>query len=115
MASVVGELVVNVGGKEYTLRLGFRELGKLQDEFGQDLAPFMQAHEEGLVPNFNAVVRLVEVSLSRYHPDAGPDVADDILASEMSIFGKLMAAAFPAPEEPQKPQKPAAKKTRAAV
>jgi len=111
MAKVLGEMDVEVDGETYTLRLGFRELGKLQDEFGQDLAPFMSAHESGTLPSFTAIVRLVEVALARHHPEAGPDVADAILQQDMSVFGRLMAVAFPDPEAAA----PAAKKKRAAA
>lgn len=95
MAKVVGDLSVKAGGKDYVLHLGFRALGTLQDELGRDLAPIMSAFEEGGLPNFGVLVRVIEVALVRYHPGVGPEVADAVLAENPTCFADLLVTAFP--------------------
>ncbi|ABN75749.1 hypothetical protein Rsph17029_0636 [Rhodobacter sphaeroides ATCC 17029] len=84
-----------VGGRAVTLHLGMRGLGKLQDEFGQQLEPILGAFEEQRLPHFGAIVRVVEVALERHHPEAGSDLADDIVAEHPQVFAQLLEAAFP--------------------
>lgn len=114
MAKVVGDLPVPVGDKTYILHLGFRAIAQLQDEFGRDLGPIIGAFESGKLPDFRAIVRLIEVSLERYHPGATSEIADEILAENPKIFAELLSTAFPAPEQ-AKPGGAAAKKRTRAV
>jgi hypothetical protein len=97
MAKMLGEVNVSVGGKEYCLRLTMRGIATLQDEFGQNLDPILSL-KEGELPHFGICLRVVELALQRHHPEAGADVADDILTQDMTIFGKLLEAAFPQAE-----------------
>ncbi|RWR31355.1 hypothetical protein D2T31_04980 [Sinirhodobacter populi] len=97
MAEFTGEFSHTVGGKTYRLALGLRGIAVLQQELGKDLAPLQI--EDGDHADFNVLLRVVEVALQRHHPDAGPEVAEEILASDLSIWARLVAAAFPdAPE-----------------
>lgn len=117
MAKVIGDLPIKVGEEQFTLHLGFRSIATLQDEFGRDLKPIMEAFEDGELPDFRAIVRIVEVSLTRYHPDAGPDVADAIMAENPTVFVDLISAAFPgaaAGDAKAAGSSPAKKRTRAA-
>ena len=97
MAKMLGDVNVSVGGQEYCLRLTMRGIATLQDEFGQNLEPIL-ALQPGELPHFGVCLRVVELALKRYHPDAGPDVADDILTQDMTIFGTILEAAFPQSE-----------------
>jgi len=94
MAKQMGELLVKHDGVEYRLCLTNRSIGVLQDEYGRDMAAIMPS--DGGVPNFGAIVRAVELSLSRYHSDvASADLADDIVGVDRSVFGDLLAVTFP--------------------
>ena len=97
MAKMLGEVNVSVGSETYCLRLTMRGIATLQDEYGQNLEPILGLKEDQL-PHFGVCLRVVELALQRYHPDAGPEVADDILTQDMGIFGQLMEAAFPQAE-----------------
>lgn len=97
MAKMLGEVNVSVGGESYCLRLTMRGIATLQDEYGQNLEPIL-ALKKGELPHFGVCLRVVELALQRYHPEAGPDVADDILTQDMAIFGTLLEAAFPQAE-----------------
>jgi hypothetical protein len=97
MAKMLGDLTVSVGGQEYCLRLTMRGIATLQDEFGQNLEPILNV-KAGQLPHFGVCLRVVELALKRYHPEAGPEVADDILSEDMMIFGRLLDTAFPAVE-----------------
>jgi len=97
MAKMLGEVNVSVGNDRYCLRLTMRGIAALQDEYGQNLDPILNI-KEGELPHFGVCLRVVELALHRYHPEAGPDVADDILTQDMAIFGQLLEAAFPQAE-----------------
>lgn len=97
MAKMLGEIDVNVGGESYCLRLTMRGIATLQDEYGKNLEPIL-ALKKNELPHFGICLRVVELALHRHHPDAGPDVADDILTQDMTIFGTLLEAAFPQAE-----------------
>lgn len=94
MAKMLGEVDVSVGSKNYCLRLTMRGIATLQDEYGQNLSPILGI-KDGELPHFGVCLRVVELALQRYHPDAGPDIADDILTQDMAIFGQILEAAFP--------------------
>jgi hypothetical protein len=95
MAKPIGDIEVALDGATYTLHMGFRELGVLQSEFGRNLVPLLVKPDDGELPDLAAYLRVVEVSLRRYHPQAAPTVADDIMAADIGIVAKLLAAAFP--------------------
>jgi hypothetical protein len=107
MAKMLGEVDVSVGGKEYCLRLTMRGIATLQDEFGQGLEPILNI-KPGELPHFGVCLRVVELALKRHHPDATADDADDILTQDMAIFGKVIEAAFPVPEDDTAGKKKAA-------
>jgi hypothetical protein len=104
MAKMLGEVDVTVGGKEYCLRLTMRGIAALQDEYGQGLEPILNI-KAGELPHFGVCLRVVELALKRHHPEATADDADDILTQDMTIFGKVIEAAFPVPEEDDAPGK----------
>ena len=94
MTKKMGELRVKREGKEYRLCLTNRAVGVLQDEYGTAMAPLMPT--DGSVPHFGAIVRAVELSLQRYHPEeATADLADDLLGSDRAVFGGLLDVTFP--------------------
>lgn len=97
MEGITGEVTAQHGGKEYRLYLGMRGIGRLQEEYGKDLAPLMADPDaaKGGVPDMGPLVRVVEVSLLRYHPDADPYLADDLLRTDLSLPGRLIASAIP--------------------
>lgn len=95
MAHAIGDLDVRIGEQTYTLHMGFREIGTLQQDYGLNLAPLLTQPEAGGLPDLLAFVRCVEVALTRYHKGSDPTVADDILAVDPQIVPKLLAVAFP--------------------
>lgn len=95
MAQIVGDFDVALNGATYVLHMGMAQLGTLQDEFGTDLAPFMVLPKPGSLPRFSAYVRLVEVALNRYHPDAPDTLAGDLVTANPMVVAELLAAAFP--------------------
>lgn len=97
MAKMLGEVNVSAGGKTYCLRLTMRGIATLQDEYGQNLAPILNL-QPGELPHFGVCLRVIELALQRHHPEAGPEVADDILTQDMGVFGELLEAAFPQAE-----------------
>ena len=100
MAQVVGDIDVTLDGVTYTLHMGMRELARLQDDFGQDLAPYFMPVAAGGLPKFGAYLRMVEVSLDRWHGGVPDTVAEDILAARPGIVAELLAAAFPSAKLP---------------
>lgn len=106
MQTITGEVAVTHGGQEYRLFLGMRGIGKLQEEFGKDLAPFMGLEDDGddkAIPEMTPLLRVIEVSLARYHPEADPYLADALLAADLGLPGKLIAAAIPGAEREAPP------------
>lgn len=104
MTKKMGELTVKHDGKEYRLCLTNRLIGQLQDEYGNNMEALMPP--DGGVPHFGAIVRTVELALTRHHGnEATPDLADDLLGSNREVFGELMAATFP-DMKGAKPKKP---------
>lgn len=94
-AQITGEVTATHDGSEYTLLLGLRGIAKLQEEYGADLAPLSKMGDGDSMPDMNVLLRVVDIALSRYHPDAGEDVAEGLLMADMNLPGKLLAAAFP--------------------
>lgn len=95
MAKIVGDVEVMLDGVTYTLHMGMREIAALQEQFGDELTPFLVPPKAGGLPKFGAYLRMVELALCRYHKDAAPIVAEDILAANLTIVPQLLAAAFP--------------------
>ncbi|MBK4216135.1 hypothetical protein JJJ17_09375 [Paracoccus caeni] len=98
MSAITGEVTVKHAGKTYRLYLGIRGIGHLQQEFGADLAPLFKDDTDldaGVPPEMTPLLRVVELALSRHHTDADDYLADDLLAADMSLPGKLIAAAIP--------------------
>lgn len=97
MSNITGEVVAQHDGKTYRLYLGMRGIGLLQQEFGKDIAPiFAEADASGTaIPDMSALLRVVEVSLHRHHPDADEYTAGDLLGADLSLPGRLIHATFP--------------------
>jgi hypothetical protein len=107
MASIVGEVAVKADGKTWTQRLSLRGLATLQDEYGTDLQQIIGI-EAGAIPHFGAILRVIELALKKHHPEATPDDAEAILTADLSVFGRVIEAAFPAAEVNDAPGKRAA-------
>lgn len=78
-----GELKVPAGGKDYTLRVGTKELAKLEGQFkvtGFDA--IFERLEKGTVEDHLAVAAIV---LERNHP--GDTAAAEVLVDELSLRG----------------------------
>ncbi|MBL1438337.1 MAG: hypothetical protein COB08_019335 [Rhodobacteraceae bacterium] len=107
MSKKMGELTVKHEGKKYRLCLTNRAVGTLQDEYGRDMADLMPP--DGGVPHFGAIVRAVELSLQRHHPDeATVEFADDLLGSDRGVFGDLLGVTFPEMKAESSGKKPKA-------
>jgi len=100
MADITGTLRATLGGAEYTLRLTMRGIAMLQSEFGPDLGGLLSGKfQDGAIPDFNIVLRVVEVALAKGMPDLTADrlreIADDLVTSDQTIVARIMQAAFP--------------------
>lgn len=108
MSDTTGEVTAKLGGKTYRLYLGMRGIGQLQQEFGKDLAPIMEAAggmpeagdgdqaEAASLPDLQALIRVVEVSLARFHSDEADDyLAGDLLQADIGLAPRLIFAAIP--------------------
>lgn len=94
MAQINGVVQVRHGGKSYSLILGMSGLAKLQREYDQSLSIFQEMEEEGKVPDFGALLRVVEIGLERFHGDADPYLADDLMRAKPELPVELVNAAF---------------------
>jgi hypothetical protein len=130
MAEITGEITATFGGTSYRLVLGMRGLALLQAEYGLDLAPILgnpgeappEDPAEGVdpaeaaepdaaqaaqrLPDIGALIRVVEVSLARYHPNADPYLGSDLLQADMSLAPRLIFAAIPQGDEDAAPAPP---------
>ena len=93
---MTGAVQVKHGGVSYQLRLTMRGIAELQAEFGRDIAGLLSGRD-GDIPDFNAVLRLIEVALLKGTPSIDATttsiVAEDIATIE--LVGKVVQAAFP--------------------
>ena len=96
MADVTGALHHSFGGKEYTLRLSFGVLAKMQAKHGNDLKGLMTG-EVGGVPPFDVMLDTVSGALVKGGTSevAAADLADDMLTADPELFTRLLSAAFP--------------------
>lgn len=116
MSVLTGEIGATLGNTSYRLILGLRGIAQLQREYGNGLqgimgSPPQEGGEEGAaLPDFNAYMDVVKVSLQRFHSQAADDldIVEGLLSQDWSLPGRLIAAAFPDAEE-----KPAAGKRKA--
>lgn len=95
---ITGEVSVRFEGKEYTLMLGPRGIGKLQKEYGRRLEPLMEMGQGDDLPDVNVLLRVVDIGLERHHADATEDVAEGLLMGDWGLPGRLIAGAFPTVE-----------------
>lgn len=104
MSAFTGELTEIFGNTEYRLVLGLRGIAALQAEFGKNLDPILSmmgqggdASENKALPDFTVLFRIVALALDRCHKEdaANMDVIEGLLAQDMSLPGRLIAAAFP--------------------
>jgi hypothetical protein len=100
MADITGALSVEHNGARYSLRLTMRGIAKLQEEFGRDIAGLLSG-DVATVPDFGAILRVVEIALAKGNPsmadDKIKDLADDI--ATVDLVGRIVQAAFPDAEE----------------
>jgi len=96
MADITGALSVEHNGTRYMLRLTMRGIAQLQAEFGRDIAGVLSG-EAGAIPDFAAILRIVEVALQKGQPGMIASevaaVADDMATPD--LVGRIVAAAFP--------------------
>lgn len=94
MADVTGALHHDFGGREYTLRLTFGVLAKLQAKHGTDLKGLLTG-EVGKAPPFDVMLDAVSGALVKGGVSDAEDLADDMLTADPELFSRLLAAAFP--------------------
>lgn len=94
VAQITGVVTASHEGLSLRLILGMAGLAKLQDEYGKDLAPLVAMFEDKTMPDFAVLLRVTQIGLERYHPDADPYLADDLLASDITVAVQLINAAF---------------------
>lgn len=116
MSALTGEIPAVLGNTSYRLILGLRGVAELQRDYGNNLHGIMGdasdagGEKEATLPDFNAFIHVVKVSLQRFHPAEADnlDVIEGLLAQDLSLPGRLIAAAFP-----EARQEPAAGKRKA--
>jgi hypothetical protein len=95
MQEATGTHYIEHGGARYALRLSMRGIAQLQSEFGRDIAGILSG--ETSVPDFKALLRVVEISLAKGQPGMTPDqiatLADEIATTD--LVGLIVQAAFP--------------------
>ena len=94
MANVTGIIETKHAGATYRLTLGMSGLARLQEEYGKGLEPLIAMAAGGEAPDFAVLLRVTQVALERFHPDADPYLADDLLAADVGIAVAVMNAAF---------------------
>lgn len=107
MAGLTGEITAVLGNSSYRLVLGLRGIAELQRDYGNNLQGIMgdrpagadagDEAKEAVLPDFDAFMQVVKVSLRRFHPEYAEDldVVEGLLAQDWSLPGRLIAAAFP--------------------
>jgi hypothetical protein len=113
MAHPTGEVDVQHNGKTYTLHLTMRGVAQLQKEFGQNLGPILEV-KPGEMPDFDVLLRVIEIALHKRHRDEEGDLADEILSADMGVFARVIAAAFPQPDAAAPSEAEPGKRTAAA-
>lgn len=101
MADVTGTHYHEHAGTRYAFRLTMRGLATLQAEFGRDIAGILSGGNG--IPDFAAILRIVEVALERGTPSLSPDQVKE-LAEDMAngdLVGAIVKAAFPDAQEDQ--------------
>ncbi|MFN3275447.1 MAG: hypothetical protein ACK41U_12305 [Paracoccus sp. (in: a-proteobacteria)] len=94
MAQITGIVTVRHAGKDYSLMLGMSGLAKLQQDYGKDLAPLVAMFEEKVMPDFAVLLRVTQIALERFHPDADDWLADDMLQHDFSVGARVIREAF---------------------
>lgn len=105
MASLTGNVGVEVDGDEYTLRFGGAALLALEESFGKPWAEvlngFGKAASEGKALPMKDVASIVRCALLRNHPDLTLEDAAElaVLPEVQTALGDAISAAFPAATE----------------
>lgn len=100
MADVTGALHHQFGGKTYTLRLTPRGIAKLQAEHGVNLGGILSGVAQA-IPPFAVLLGVVTEALKKGEglPDGkAEDLADDMMADDISLASRVLAASFPSAE-----------------
>lgn len=99
MADVTGTHHIDHAGARYAFRLTMRGIAELQGEFGRDIAGILTA-KPGDIPDFKAVLRIVEIALAKGSPslpaEQVPAIAEDLASAD--LVAAILQAAFPAVE-----------------
>ena len=95
MTSIRGEVVAKHGDAEYRLVLDFNALAVFETVEGVNALEFLQQQDGSRPMNAGAMISLIYAALRRHHPEAGRDVAGDLLSDDLEILSRLVAAAMP--------------------
>lgn len=102
MADVTGTLRQEHDGKTYALRLTPLGIAALQDAYGNDfLSQLEKVANEGGLPNLRLFVDIVARALEKGEGMAATEatqIADDMVAQDMTLPIRIIQASFPAPE-----------------
>lgn len=94
MSQITGVVTAQHDGKAIRLILGMTGLAQLQVEYGKDLGPLVAMFEDKSMPDFSVLLRATQVALERFHGDADPYLADDLLAQDLTIAVRVINLAF---------------------
>lgn len=99
MADVTGTLRRDYNGKSYAMRLTPLGIAALQDRYGNDF--LAQIEKTQGLPNLRLFVDIVTEALVKGEAmprDEAHSLADDLVASDLSLPLEIIQAAFPAVE-----------------
>lgn len=97
MNRFLGEGEVAAGGKTYRLRFDMNVLADLEERTGRNPVELL-GELDSKNPSPSTLRQVCHAMLQRHHPDAGLDVAGDILSEAMDRFLAVLMAAVPGGE-----------------
>lgn len=79
-----------VNGKEYKLRLGARDIVKLEKKLGGNPMNIFMAVENGDLPRLEAIILILQASMTKYHSGMSVDDVYDLYDEYMAEGGTYM-------------------------
>lgn len=94
MSRFLGEGEVTAGGQTWRLRLDMNVLADLEERTGRNPVELLAEMDKGN-PSPSTLRKLCHAMLHRHHPEAGPEIAGDILSENTAQFLAVVMAAVP--------------------
>jgi len=81
---------VKIGKKEYKLRLGARDIISLEKKLGSNPLDIFMSIEQGRLPKLEAVLLILQASMTKYHNGMTVDKVYDLYDEYMEDGGTFM-------------------------